>query len=161
MRLMLFQIVLGASFLAVGCNGPIVQVHDELTGQWLGNTHVIVQWSQTKTIPVNLNISSDGSVTGKVGNAQLVGAKLISGRNNLMRSIDWGRDYIVKADLDGNIVAAEKIHRDRINIIFDLVDGKLVGGTHTSGLWIGGKNSMVFSTTNLILEKVKKRKINY
>jgi hypothetical protein len=49
---------------------------DAVAGRWTGNANIIVTWVQQKQVTVTLMIDGEGNVSGRVGDATLVGARL-------------------------------------------------------------------------------------
>ena len=125
-----------------------------LAGTWSGNANIVVQFVQQKRLAVRLVIAEDGSVSGSVGDATLVDAKLRPGRGGVQRSLGWGREYRIHGRLSGNLVAAENVRRDAVDILLDPAsDGTLVGGLHSSGSKVGGKEKVIVSAGDLALRR--------
>jgi hypothetical protein len=123
-----------------------------LAGKWAGNADIIVAWSHQRKLPIRLKVAPDNSVTGTIGDAQLVGATLRPNRDVVKRSLGWGRMWRVQGKLAGDLVVAEKIHRGSVIVIFDqLPDGTLAGTLNSDGLPAGGKDAMVFTAANMRL----------
>jgi hypothetical protein len=121
-----------------------------MTGPWEGNARIIVSWCHQTNLPVAVDIHADGSVTGKIGDATLVAGHFQSNRGWLGRKLNLATDYIITGKLDGAIVAAEGITRDKIYIPLDLKDNAFVAGINTSG------SLCVFSS-----EKTRKEKMGF
>src|ERR1019366_8892730 len=119
-----------------------------MTGHWEGNARIIVSWCHQTNLAVVVNILADGSVTGKIGNATLIDGRFEANRGWLGRKLNLATDYIITGDLDGAIVSAEGITRDKIFIPLDLKDNALVGGINTSG------SLCVFSSEKTMKEKM-------
>jgi hypothetical protein len=98
-------------------------------------------------------VHPDGTVSGKVGDAILKNGKIIRGRGRILRMLNWGNEYIVKAELQGPIVAAESISRKSISMPLNFRGDSFVGGIHTSGSKSGGKAKMMLSASSLKLHK--------
>jgi hypothetical protein len=127
----------------------------DLTGVWSGQAHIVVQWAKQKQLPVRLEIAADKSVTGRIGDARLVDARLAPGRGPTQRALGWGRDYRVDGKLQGDVIAAEQIHRDAVIVVFDrAADGTLVGGVNSSGSKFGGKDSMILTAQRMRLRRI-------
>ena len=119
----------------------------DLAGRWKGEATIVVNWTNQKQLPVCLVIAGDGSVRGTVGDAKLVNARL-NGKAFLQN-----RDYRVHGDLEGNLIDAEQVHRDGVDILFDRTDEGLSGGLHSTGSEFGGKNSMKLSAFKMVLKR--------
>jgi hypothetical protein len=130
------------------------QPFDNLAGQWTGNAKVVVVWANQKQLPVKLDIAGDGAVSGTVGDATLMNARMRSGRGQFERSLGWGREYRIHGQLSGDMIQAEQIHRDAVDIVLDPSDGALVGGLNSSGSKFGGKESMILSAGDLRLQRI-------
>ena len=97
----------------------------EMTGHWAGEGRVIVTWCQQKKPPYDLTIDAEGNVTGRVGDATLRNARL-SRRSELMKELG-NRTWLICGRLDGAIVAAESISREKIWLMSDPKGGHLEG----------------------------------
>jgi hypothetical protein len=120
-------------------------------GHWEGNARIIVSWCRQKNLPVKVDIHADGSVTGSVGDAKLSEGRFQRNRGWLGRKLNLATDYIITGDLDGPIVAAEAITRQRVMMPLDFSGDAFTGGLGTSGWMFGGKDKMVFTATSLTL----------
>ena len=119
-----------------------------MVGHWEGNARIIVSWCHQTNLAVAVDIHADGSVTGKLGDATLVAGHFQSNRGWLGRKLNLATDYIITGNLDGAIVAAEGIARDKIYIPLNLKDNAFVGGINTSG------SLCVFSSEKTMKEKM-------
>ena len=122
-----------------------------MVGHLEGNARIIVSWCHQTNLFVKVEISADGSVAGTVGDAKLTGGRFQANRGWLGRKLNLATDYIIKGKLDGAIVAAEGITRERVMIPLDFSGGSFKGGVNTSGLMFGGKDKMPLSTASLRL----------
>lgn len=116
-----------------------------LAGTWSGSARVGVSWCRQSLIPVSLTIAPDGRVTGRVGDAVLVGGRLACHRGPLLRRLGLSSDWLVSGDLSGPLVAGEGVARAVVRIPFDVVDGRLRGTLATDGTVFGGRESLAFS----------------
>lgn len=124
----------------------------DMLGCWEGEAKIIVSWCSQKNLAVSIQVKDDGSVIGQVGDATLSKAYLRPNRGWLGRKLNLRTDYIITGKLVGAIVAPEGIMRARVKIPFNLNDGRGVGGLHTNGAKVGGKQRMALSATKLILK---------
>ena len=71
-----------------------------MVGHWEGNARIIVSWCHQTNLPVAVDIHADGSVTGKIGDATLVGGHFLNriavGRG---RGLNLATDYMVTGKL--------------------------------------------------------------
>jgi len=135
------------SALAAGDN----QDAQRLAGHWKGSARIIVDWCKQPTLPVTIDIHSDGSVTGKIGDATLTKAQVTRNRGWVGRKLNLATDYIIRGDLTGPIVAAESITRASVSLPLNLAASNLDGGVHTSGKKLGGKSDGILSASSLKL----------
>jgi|SaaInl4_150m_RNA_FD_contig_41_843834_length_1440_multi_2_in_0_out_0_2 hypothetical protein len=124
----------------------------EIVGSWNGSTRIIVSWCEQSELIIAVNIHPNGSVTGEIGDAELLDGSLV--RNGwLTRILGSRNDWIIEGALGGPIVEEEGIARKSVKIPLRLVDGELHGGLHTSGWTFGGKESGVLSTSHMVLRQ--------
>jgi len=72
-------------------------------------------------------------VSGTVGDAKLTEGRFQQNRGWLGRKLNLWSDYIITGGLDGAIVAAEGIKRERVMLPLDYNDGIFKGGVATEG----------------------------
>jgi hypothetical protein len=136
-------------------------VTPDMAGHWEGNARIIVSWCKQTNLFVAIDIQTNGTVAGKIGDATLVDGQFQSNRGWLGRKLNLWSDYIIKGKLDGSIVAAENIARDQVFIPINFKDGVLAGGVMTSGangLFAGTeerKAKMAFTAMSLNLTRSK------
>ena len=129
-----------------GCNGTST-TPSKPVGRWSGSGDIIVQWAKQQQLPVTLDVAADGTVTGTVGDARLVDGKFVA--NSL-----GNREFRVHGKLQGNLIDAEQVRRDEIDILFDhSEDDVLSGGLHSSGSEFGGSKSMKLSVAKMELRR--------
>ena len=104
-----------------------------MVGHWEGNARILVSWCQQKNLTVKLDIHPDGSVSGTVGDAKLTEGHFQQNRGWLGRKLNLWSDYIITGGLDGTIVAAEGIKRERVMLPLDYNDSIFKGGVATEG----------------------------
>jgi hypothetical protein len=154
------QIILFCVFLAlhplneVLASNKLTSFNEEIVGTWEGEGRVIVAWCEQKQLSFELQIDIDGSVTGKIGDAQILHGKMKL--NNIIYRWLGNRKYIIDAKLMSYIVFKEKIKRESIRVFLDFENPFFVGGFHTSGSKFGGKEKMILSGRSLKLVKTMK-----
>ena len=114
-------------------------VPNTMVGHWEGNTKVIVEWCDQTHLPVTLDISPDGKITGVIGDARLTNAQLKEKSNWLGQKKSKGTTHIITGKLEGHVVAAEEIRRDKVFIHIGMENDSLVGSLASSGSKTGGK----------------------
>jgi hypothetical protein len=127
-------------------------VASAMTGHWKGDARIIVSWCRQTNLHVAIEIETDGTVTGKIGDATIKG-RFDRNRGWLGRRLNLATDYIIRGELDGPIVAAEGITRGSVSIPLNFIGGELAGGVHTSGSKFGGKKRMILSASSLTLKQ--------
>ncbi|HVS18912.1 MAG TPA: hypothetical protein VMT18_09960 [Planctomycetota bacterium] len=134
-------LVLSALFgLLAACAAPEQGVPPPgLAGSWVGEGNVNVEWVSRRRLSVALDITPYGSVTGRVGDARLVDARVRSNRNDLGRGLGLWTDWIVEGRLEGELLADEAFVAQRVSIPFDVVAGRLVGRVHAEGAFLDGR----------------------
>jgi len=126
-------------------------VPKSMIGHWEGNARIIVDWCKQQQLHVAIDINSNGSITGKVGDATLTHGQFTSNRGWIGRKLNLATDYIIRGDLTGPIVSAEDITRPSVSIPLNFSNGSFVGGIHTSGSKLGDKKDMPLSAAVLKL----------
>lgn len=138
---LIFVLILNCSLIS----GEIKKPDDkypcvEMTGNWQGKGKIIVSWCEQDSLSFYLTITSDGKVSGKIGDAVIKNGQLK--KNSLILRWLGNSEYIIEADLEGSIVEAENITRESIKLIVDFEDNCIVGDFRTSGSKFGGKDKM-------------------
>jgi len=132
-------------------------VSPEMTGAWTGDALIFVNWTAKRALPVTLTIARDGSVSGTIGDATLRNGRFESNRNAFERAIHMKTDWIVKGDLEGDVLKAEGIRRASVMVPLNWTDGRFEGGVNTSGSHFGGKDSMWLAAGRLRLTRLSAR----
>jgi hypothetical protein len=145
-------IMLACAVSSVLCAAESV-VKTSMVGHWDGSARIIVSWCTQQMLPVALDLHADGTVTGKVGDADLTNGRFSRNRGWLGRKLNFATDYIVRGDLNGAVVAAEGISRAGVSIPLNFRDGRFTGGLHTTGSKFGGKETMILSASALKLSR--------
>lgn len=126
-------------------------VTNALVGHWHGGARIVVDWCKQQRLPVAIEIHSDGSVTGKIGDATLKNGRLSRNRGWIGRKLNLATDYIITGGLTGSIIVIEGITRSSVSVPLDFTSNTLVGGVHTSGSKFGGKKDGILSAASLKL----------
>ncbi len=107
-----------------------------LVGKWVGKAHILSSFDKSdnsnnqteQIINIQLTIQQDGQVSGKIGDAQLIGCRVSKNRGWLGKKLNYWTDYIVnKGRLDGYVTARDKFNNREISIPFNIIDGRLNG----------------------------------
>ncbi len=124
---------------------------ESLPDKWEGKGKIIVSWCKQKEITFELNISKEGKVWGKVGDAEFVNGLVKN--NSFLLKLLGNPDYIIDGELKGYLVGNEKIKRKSGKFIVNISNTEINGGFRTSGTKVGGKESMVFTVVDVLLHK--------
>jgi hypothetical protein len=122
---------------------PIDTVDPALLGTWQGESSVRppIRFEPAPeeerepeiAVPLALTIHDDATVTGTVGDAQLVDCVLKRNRTDLGRQLNMASDYIVMDGyLNGPIIPGDEETRKEFTIPFNVVDGHMQG----SVMWL-------------------------
>ena len=130
-----------------------LRLRPEMVWRREGQAEVFVSWCRQKELPVALTIYEDGTVEGKIGDATLGHSRIEPNRSWLDRALHWRTDYAIRGDLSGAIVAAESITRHRVSILLNFDGSRFTGAVITSGLKMGGKDTMKLTAGRLKLDK--------
>ena len=140
--------------VAMGSGAPAQIVRPYMAGHWKGEAQIVVDWTHAKTLTVDIVIGRDDRVTGTIGDAKLVDGRFASNRGWITRQLRWKTDYIIEGQLDGAVIAAENVRRDRVMLPLDWNEDRFEGGVNTSGTEFGGAASMVLAAGRLVLHHV-------
>ncbi len=121
----------------------------QLLGRWTGAGAIIVNWCAQDSLPVNIVIHKDGTVSGKIGDATITDGQFRL--NSRVLRFLGNSTYLIEADLSGALIAKENIERKHITLFLDFKNGRLSGGFHSSGGKGGDKASMKLSGSGLAL----------
>jgi hypothetical protein len=122
-----------------------------LVGRWSGGADVIVAWSTQPRLEVALEIRRDGSVSGRVGDAVLVRGTVQRNRGAFARLFGAGTDFVIRAELLGEVLRAPHSTRARVSIPFNVVNGELRGSVFTEGAKVGPPERQQVVAANMVL----------
>lgn len=122
-----------------------------LVGHWTGGAEVIVAWAQQPRLDVVLEIHRDGALSGRVGDAVLVGGAVQRNRGAIGRLLGTGTDFVIRAELRGDVLRAPRSTRARVSIPFNLVNGELRGSVFTEGAKVGPPQRQQIVAANMVL----------
>jgi len=114
---------------------------ETLTGQWAGQAEIteLVRNGESTSPKTSCNIdiliNPDGTVTGKIGNADLLNGKIRKNRTWFDKLFRLKSDYVINGNIKNGIVDADKVTERVIRFPFDLVDGQYEGRIYQPGAW--------------------------
>lgn len=130
---MIIIIILSVNINQVILNkSPIPQ---NISGKWSGQSAVSSQFSKSgqsdsnaqEMVNIEITINADKNVTGKIGDAELVGCTIAQNRTWFEKLIKVKTDYIITGSMKNGIVSADKVEIRQISIPFNISNGELKG----------------------------------
>jgi hypothetical protein len=147
-------LIVGLAATLAACKKAPVAPPASMVGHWEGKAEIAVNWCLAKELVVSLTINGNGSVVGKIGDATLKEAYIYPNPGRLRQGATMQTKFVIEADLDGPLVAAEGIQRPDICIPVEVTsDGRLAGAFMTSGSEGGEISKRVFSGGLVPLKK--------
>jgi hypothetical protein len=120
-------------------------VRPEMVGKCSGTADIFVNWTKARTLPVEIVLTADDRVTGKIGDAVIANGRFRSNRGWLGRALRIKTDWLIDARLEGPIIAAEGIARDELMMPLNWNGSRFEGGVATSGSKIGNRETMTLA----------------
>lgn len=123
-----------------------------MIGHWAGEGEIAVNWTEQRRLRLDIVISADGKVTGKVGDAEIIDSHF--GRNRPIARWFGNPPYMIRVKLTGALIEKEGIVRKGGYIVLDVKGDHLEGFFHSYGWHIGTKKTMWMAVFRVVLEKV-------
>jgi hypothetical protein len=116
-------------------------------GRWSGTAQFYYDWSsKQKGVRVQIQIHSDGKVSGTIGNATLTGAKFMRHSPQDRPDLKDMMDYMITGSLAGSIDAAEHLTASTVFIPLDFpTNGKFDTAVNAHGAAINGQSKGILS----------------
>ena len=116
----------------------------EWSGNWIGHSHITVDWCEQDTLSFDLQITTDGDLTGNIGDAVIKSGSIeaVEGQPN---------SYVIYAKLRGSLIECEAIKRTVIYINLSKKGDVATGDFYTEGRSLGKKESGVLTGNDLML----------
>ena len=140
--------LIGAVFLAQVFPSTPMGPPAQFVGEWRGTAKVVQVLTLDRVFPVRVSIHRDGTVTGAVGESTLRGGRFMRHRPVAI-SREERRDlmeYMIRAQLVGPVLTAERISAREVFIPLDYADGRFEAAVHTHGTVIAGREVGIFSS---------------
>lgn len=132
---------------------PAQRLADTATlGRWFGRAELTVPWTVRRTLELRLDIHPDGAVSGTIGDALLVDARIYRD-SRVAHAIGLARHYAIEGRLAGAMIRPEGVLRDHIRLSVDCAGDRMTGDFSTSGVYDGPISGRVLSAT-VTLERV-------
>jgi hypothetical protein len=134
-------LVLSTLLATIGaCAAPhVVDPPPDLQGTWIGEGRVNVDWVARRRLAVELVISAEGLVSGRVGDARLVEGFVRTNRSEVSRALGIWSDWAIEGRLQDELLADERFVAQRVLIPIDLSAGRLEGRVHADGAFLDGR----------------------
>lgn len=130
------------------------RVDSVMVGTWAGRAQIAVPWTQQRELDVRVAIRGDGTVSGTIGDAQLIDGRFVNARGAVGRALRIGREYAIEGRLSGAVIRAEAVQRASVRILLDWKGQGFEGDLQTNGTLEGSPTDMVLSATSLVLRRV-------
>ena len=137
---------LASSLLSLGlialAPAPVRAQHPDsaTVGRWFGHAELTVPWTTARVMDVRLDIQPDGSVSGMVGDAFLVEARIYPD-SRIAHAIGLARDLAIEGRLAGSMLRAEGVYRERVYMTLDRTLDHMAGELQTIGRYDGPVSS--------------------
>ena len=133
---------------------PIAAQHADsaVVGSWRGEAPITELWTLQRALSVRLDITEDGGVSGMIGDAQLLEGRIYS-ESRVVRVLRMARQYAIEGRLNGCMIRAEGILRDRVRLSLDLSGQTLIGELQTSGSYEGAPSDRLLMAKGLVLHR--------
>ena len=153
MRKSAFLLVVLASI--VGAHTPVRAQHVDsaMVGTWVGRAQIAVSWSRQRELAVRVLIRHDGSVSGTIGDAQLIDGRFSNARGPAGRALRIGREYAIAGGLSGPVIRSEAVQRASVRVSLDWKGQTFEGELQTSGTPEGSRADMALNATGLVLHR--------
>ena len=143
-----------ASIVGVHTSVRAQRVDSAMVGAWAGRAQIAVPWSKQRVLAVRVLIQHDGSVSGTIGDAQLIGGRFANARGPAGRALRIGREYAIAGSLSGPVIRSEAVQRASVRLSLDWKGQTFEGELQTSGTPQGSSADMALSATGLVLRRV-------
>jgi len=124
-----------------------------MVGAWAGRAQIAVSWSRQRELAVRVLIRHDGSVSGTIGDAQLIDGRFSNARGPAGRALRIGREYAIAGGLSGPVIRSEAVQRASVRLSLDWKGQAFEGELQTSGTTEGSSADMALGATGLVLRR--------
>lgn len=147
--------LLAALALIVGVHTSVQaqRIDSAMVGVWAGRAQIAVSWTQQRELAVRVGIRDDGSVSGTIGDAQLIDGRFANARGPVGRAMRVGREFMIGGRLSGPLIRSEAVQRASVRLSLDWKGQTFEGELQTSGTQEGSAEDMVLSATSLVLRR--------
>ena len=121
-------------------------------GRWFGRAELTVPWTVRRTLELRLDVHPDGGVSGTIGDALLVDARIYRD-SRVAHSLGLARDYAIEGRLAGAMIHSEGVVRDRVRLSVDCAVDRMTGDLETNGVYDGPVAGRVLSA-RVTLERI-------
>ena len=142
-----------ALIVGVHTSARAQRMDSKMIGAWAGRAQIAVPWSQQRELAVRVLIRDDGSVSGMIGDAQLIDGRFASARGPAGRALRIGREFAIGGGLSGPVIRSEAVQRASVRLSLDWKGQTFEGELQTSGTPQGSSADMALSATGLVLRR--------
>ena len=142
-----------ASIVGVHTSVRAQRMDSAMVGTWAGRAPIAVPWSQQRELAVRVLIGRDGSVSGTIGDAQLIHGRFANARGPAGRALRIGREFAITGGLSGPVIRSEAVQRASVRLSLDWKGQTFEGELQTSGTQEGSSADMALSATGLVLHR--------
>ena len=141
--------------IAVAAQSPLMaqRADSAFVGSWLGQAPITVPWTAQRMLVIRLDIHEDGRVTGRVGDAQLRDGRIVP-ESQIAQAMHQGGRFAVEARLDGALIRAEDVSRERVRLSLNRSGNALIGDLRTNGTYEGSPSDLMLTAKGLVLSRV-------
>lgn len=121
-----------------------------LAGTWTGRARRLVPYGEPDSVPLELRFDGHGGVTGRLGNAHLAAGRVLDNRGAMLRDAGWPGDWLVEAELAGELSADGGPHRTSVTIPFDVIEGALTGGLYAGSASTDSHEALTYALEDVV-----------
>jgi hypothetical protein len=148
------SIAVAVTIAALTCAPLAAQRADStVVGSWSGTAPITVPWTVTRSLAIRLDIRDDGSVTGAIGDAQLVDGRIYT-ESRVVRALRLARQYAIEGQLSGCVIRAEGMYREHVRLSIDRTGETITGDLQTSGSYEGKPSDLKLTAKDFVLQRV-------
>jgi propanediol utilization protein len=126
-----------------------------MVGTWAGSAQITVPWTMQRDLAVRVTIRDDGSVSGTIGDAQLVDGHFANARGIVARALRIGREYCIEGKMSGMVIRSEAVQRATVRMSIDWKRQTFEGELQTSGTFDGTPEDLILTAEGLVLKRAE------
>lgn len=131
---------------------PALPLSSILAGSWQARAEA---WPGPTEIDIRFIVNDHGTISGRIGDAVIAGARITGNRTWFGRAVDWRTDYIIRGELSGTVGVQPLRNGNGFTAPLNLEGLDLVGSIFTSDNDTGGKRV----TSNPLVSRLRLKKM--